>query len=274
MRYGVLSDIHGNHVALQAAIEALRREGVDGWICAGDIVGYGPQPNECVEAVAELQALCVAGNHELILLGRLSDERCIRLAKETIRWTRDVLREDCRAYLAALPTVASGPGLVVAHGSLDDPQEYVVRDSQAMQQLNKLALEYRESELLILGHTHRGWIYSQREGTISSGQGTTCLAGGRFLLNSGSVGQSRQRERVPLARCMLLDIEQRQASLRSLPYDVSACRAALRRYDLPGDCIHLPPSLLRAAGRRARRLARRAAAVLPAARPADEPQGR
>jgi predicted phosphodiesterase len=262
MRYGVLSDIHGNYFALEAAIEALRREGVDGWICAGDVVGYGPQPNECVQAVAELEALCVAGNHELMLFGRLAEERCIGLAKDSIRWTREVLREDCCSYLAGLPTVATAPGLVVTHGSLDDPQEYVWRDSQASQQLDKLALQHPESDLLILGHTHRGWIYNPTRGTIFPPQGTASVAGGRFLLNPGSVGQSRQRERAPLVRCMLLDLDQQQVSLRSLPYDVSACRAMLRRYNLPNACIHMPPSALRAARSRARRLARRAADVL------------
>jgi predicted phosphodiesterase len=262
MRYGVLADIHGNYFALRAAIEALRREGVDGWICAGDVVGYGPQPNECVQAIAELEVCCVAGNHELVLLGRLPEQRCSRLARETIRWTRGVLREDCRSYLAALPTVASAPGLVVAHGSLDDPQEYVLRDSQAAQQLDKLALQHPQASLLILGHTHRGWIYSHTQGTICPPGGVTQLAASRFLLNPGSVGQSRQRERAPRARFMLLDLDQRRACLRSAAYDVSGCRDMLRRHGLPRDCIHLRPSPLRAARRRVRRLLRGGASAM------------
>ncbi len=259
MRYGVLADIHGNYFALRAAVEALRREGVDGWICAGDVVGYGPQPNECVQAIAELGACCVAGNHELVLLERLSEQRCSRLARRTIRWTRGVLGEDCRSYLAALPTVASAPGLVVAHGSLDDPQEYVLRDTQAARQLDKLALQHPEASLLILGHTHRGWVYSHTRGTISPPDGVARLAAGRFLLNPGSVGQSRQRERVPLARFMLLDLERRHACLRSAAYDLAGCQEALRRHGLPRDCIHLRPSRLRAARRRVRHLVRRGA---------------
>jgi predicted phosphodiesterase len=262
MRYGVLSDIHGNYFALQAAIEALRREGVDGWICAGDLVGYGPQPNECVQAVAELSACCVAGNHELVLLGRLGEQRCSRLARETIRWTRGVLGEDCRSYLAALPTVVSAPGLVVAHGSLDDPQEYVLRDAQAARQLDKLALHHPQASLLILGHTHRGWIYSHMQGTVCPPRGAAGLAPGRFLLNPGSVGQSRQRERAPLARFMVLDLERRRACLQSVAYDVAACQDVLRSHGLPRDCIHLPPSRLRKARQRVRHLVRRGASVI------------
>ena len=91
MRFAILSDIHGNLPALEAALELFARAGVDRYLCAGDLVGYGPFPNECVERIAELGAVCVAGNHDLIALGRLSDDRCIPLARNSLRWTREVL---------------------------------------------------------------------------------------------------------------------------------------------------------------------------------------
>jgi predicted phosphodiesterase len=254
VRYGVLADIHGNLFALTAAIRQLKREGVDAWLCAGDLVGYGPQPNECVEAVAELGAVCVAGNHELILLGRLSDQRSGSLARHTIAWTRGVLRDDCWSFLAHLPTVAVAPSLVVAHGSLDNPEEYVVQDRQAARQLHMLESEYPTASLLILGHTHRPWIYHQRDGTMLPAMDGASLAPGRVLLNPGSVGQSRQRERTPLARFMLLDVERRQARTLSTAYDLAACRQALRQHHLPRDAIHLRPGRLARARRRARGL--------------------
>jgi predicted phosphodiesterase len=244
MRYGVLADIHGNFLALRAAIERLKREGVDAWLCAGDLIGYGPQPNECVEAVAELGTLCVAGNHELILLGRLSEQRSGRLARHTIAWTRGVLRDDCRSFLEGLPTVATAPGLVVAHGSLHSPEEYVVGDAQAAEQLRRLELEHPTASLLVLGHTHQPWTYHQRNGAPP----------GRVLVNPGSVGQSRQRERVPRARFMLLDIERRQARLLASTYDVATCRQILRQHKLPRDAIHLQPGWLAKAQRRVRGL--------------------
>jgi predicted phosphodiesterase len=255
MRFGILADIHGNLFALRAAIERLEREGVDAWLCAGDLIGYGPQPNECVEAVAELGALCVAGNHELILLGRLPEQGSGRLARQTIAWTRQVLRDDCRAFLASLPTVATAPDLVVAHGSLDSPQEYVLRDAQAAQQLHRLELEHPTASLLVVGHTHRPWIYHQRDGAVPASVATAGrLPLGRVLVNPGSVGQSRQAERVPLARCMLVDVERRQARLLATSYDVAACRRILRRHQLPGDVIHLRPGRLARARRRVRGL--------------------
>ena len=121
MRYGVIADVHGNLDALRAVLRAIDREGVDRHLVAGDLVGYGPYPNECVAAVAELSAICVAGNHDLIALGALSDERCIELARRSLTWTRRVLGADERAFLAALPRVDTAPGGVrMAHGSLDE----------------------------------------------------------------------------------------------------------------------------------------------------------
>src|SRR5919202_4078432 len=124
MRYGVLADVHGNAFALRTALDSLAAAGVDGWLCAGDIVGYGPQPNECVDLLVERDVRCVAGNHELLVLGELPLDRSGRLARETTPWTRSVLRDDCRAYLAALPTTLRVPGMVMTHASLTDPERY------------------------------------------------------------------------------------------------------------------------------------------------------
>lgn len=259
MRYAVLSDIHANLPALHAAIARLRGAGVDRWLCAGDVIGYGPQPNECVEAIAGLDALCVVGNHESILLGDLPVEGSGRLAMRAICWTRSVLRDDCRAYLEGLPEVVTLPGLVVAHAALDDPERYVRRDDQAAEQLRRLEAAHPGARVLILGHTHRQWIYGEVGGTRAVGRGPVSLAGpGRFLLNPGSVGQSRERELRPRARFMLLDTERAEAHLFRESYDVRAVRRALRRQRLPYECVHSRPGVL-ATGRRARRLAGRLA---------------
>src|SRR5919112_3062552 len=135
MRIGLLSDVHANLFALQAAIARLRAEGVDAWICAGDLVGYGPHPNECVETIAELGPTCVAGNHELMLLDALPVTRAGWLARRTIAWTRDVVRPDVRTYLADLPHTATAAGVAVAHGSPGDPEEYVRTDERAAEVL-------------------------------------------------------------------------------------------------------------------------------------------
>ena len=105
MRYGVISDVHANVHALEAVLGALDREGVDRIICAGDIVGYGPRPNECVERIATLDPppVVVAGNHDLMAIGRLPTDGIGPLPQQTIEWTAEQLSHDAREYLEALP---------------------------------------------------------------------------------------------------------------------------------------------------------------------------
>src|SRR4051795_647100 len=122
MRYGILADIHGNLSALTAAIRVLERARVDRYLCLGDVVGYGAAPNECVRRIRELGALCVAGNHDLIAVGRLDEAGIAPLARMTLEWTSLVLADDVRAHLATLPLIARPePAIAMAHGSLEDP---------------------------------------------------------------------------------------------------------------------------------------------------------
>jgi predicted phosphodiesterase len=245
MRYGVIADVHGNLDALRAVLRAIDREGVDGYLVAGDLVGYGPYPNECVAAVAELAAACVAGNHDLIALGVLSDERCIELARRSLSWTRQILGADERAFLAALPRVATAPGGVrVAHGSLDDPQEYTATPRQALAQLARIEDRDR-ARVLVLGHTHRTLAYGRSSGRLRARGATALPAGEAVLLNPGAVGQSRELR--VCARFAVLDLDARRARFFAIPYDIGACRAALRRVGLSPRSCHLRPSLPRAA---------------------------
>jgi predicted phosphodiesterase len=258
MRYGVLSDVHANAFALRAAVERLKAAGVDEWLCAGDIVGYGPQPNECVDLLAGLGARCIAGNHELLVLGRLPLDRSGRLARETTPRTRAVLRDDCRSYLAALPTTLQVPGLFLAHGSMTDPARYVTQPAQATRELAELARVDPQARVLVLGHTHRPWMADEAGNTVPAapGRATAFPPTDRLLVNPGSVGHSRQNEPVPRTRFLLLDLEQRQAHFFAEPYDVAGTLAALRRHGLPRSCIQVQPGRLRAVPRRVRTLVR------------------
>jgi predicted phosphodiesterase len=262
MRYGVLADIHANLPALRAVLAKLASRGVDRYIVAGDIVGYGPHPNECARIVANLDVACVAGNHDLIVLGHLSDERCIRLAQESLRGTASALTPETRAFLANLPTRVHADGQVeVAHGSLDDPQEYTRNVERGTRQLARLAAERGESALLVLGHTHRPFGCALRSGRLPVEDGTVLALppDEPVLLNPGAVGQSRElRAR---ARCMVLDVEKREALFLAVPYDIRESRRALRGVGLSPRSCHLRPSPVRAAARVARRMGARVTAV-------------
>jgi len=263
MRYGVLADVHGNLDALRAVLRALEQHDVDGYLFVGDLVGYGPYPNECIAEMAALGAICVAGNHDLIALGQMSDNRCIELARNSLRWTREVLGADERAFLEALPRRAFvHGGIVLAHGALDDPQEYTSTEPQALAQLAEIE-DHDGAHILVLGHTHRPMAYARRAGWLRPDGACTLPPGDAVLLNPGSAGQSRElRAR---ARFAVLDLDARRVEFFAIPYDIGACRSALRRVGLSPASCHLRPSVPRAAARAVRGAVRRSRA---AARPA------
>ncbi len=260
MRFGVIADIHGNLPALESVVAALERIGVDGYICLGDIVGYGPFPDACVELVAGLGATTVAGNHDLIAAGRLADADCSNLALETLRWTRRVLGESSRDYLGALPlTALVSDSIAVGHGSLDDPTRYVRRSADAARELGRLASLWPQADTLLLGHTHENAAYTEGEGTrlfLRSGA-VDIGRGRRTLLNPGSVGQPRPWS--PAARALWLDQDAGTARFVATSYDAEFVRAELRRQGLPAGALHRrpPPWKIAAVKRVHRRCAER-----------------
>jgi len=131
----------------------LSTQDADSYLCAGGLVGYGPLPNECVRRVVDLPVRCVAGNHDLIALERLSDENCIPLAQASLRWTRQVLEDDVRTLLGDLPIGETVQDVALHHGSVTDPEEYVLTQAQALACLADLEGVAPAAEILILG-TH------------------------------------------------------------------------------------------------------------------------
>jgi predicted phosphodiesterase len=255
MRYGVVGDVHANLHALEAVLAALDAAGVDRLLSPGDLVGYGPRPNECVARLRELGALAIAGNHDLMAIGRLPVDRLARLQRETIEWTRDAIDDETRAYLEGLPLDAGADGgVVMAHGALGDPTHYVRDCAAGRAQLGVLAESDPAAEVLLLGHTHQPLACTGRRELPRPDRGAVDLTEGPgpWVLNAGSVGQSR--ERLPHARAMVLDTKRRSALFLALDYDVAATRRELREVGLPAAACHLAP------GRRAalrRRLSRR-----------------
>lgn len=255
-RIAVISDIHANLHALSAVLAAPEVQGVDRFWCSGDIVGYGPRPNECVGVLRDLPLVAVAGNHDLVALGRAGTTRCDPLARRTLEWTVDRLTEASRGFLATLPQVVSDDQLTMAHGSLTDPFEYVSSAALAVRQLVELSVRRPQSRLLLLGHTHLPMAYGAREGLLDARPGRLVLAPEQqYVLNPGSVGQSRDDS--PDASCLVLDLETGDADFVRVAYDIDACREDLERQGLPAEACHRRPvstSLARRVGRRVRRL--------------------
>ena len=131
--YGVIADIHGNREALDAALAALDRDGVRRLACLGDVVGYNADPDECVAMVRERRAACIAGNHDLIGLGRLDFRRCSNKAEYSLKRTRRALAPASAAWLAGLPrSHVLEESVVLVHGGVRDVQQYMVAAAQVM----------------------------------------------------------------------------------------------------------------------------------------------
>lgn len=243
MRYALFSDVHANAAALDAVLAFAAGQDVDAWICGGDLVGYGPFPDQCVARVRDLGGTCVAGNHDLIALGRLSDDRCIPLAQDSLAWTRATMTEQTAAWLDALPPDAEVErgAVVVAHGALGDPQQYVETPRAAAAALATLAAERPGARVLVVGHTHRALMVDEAGRTLlADDAGTVALPqSGRVLINPGAVGQSR--ERGIAARMAVLDTARGEVTFHALDYDVEATRAALRERGLSDGGVHLAP---------------------------------
>lgn len=253
MRLGLLADVHANLPALDAAIAELERRGVDAWVCAGDLVGFGPHPDAAVARVRELGAVTIAGNHELLLLGHLDMGAAGPMARATLEWSTRVIAAETRAHLAALPLRVSAPGGVeLSHGTLTDATVGVHDAAQAAEQLAGLD---SDAAGLVLGHTHVAAVHAQ--GAVH-GDGEVDLGAGQWLVNPGSVGQSRSRD--PRARCALLDLAARRVTLLSVAYDVERVQHDLTAAGLPPTAVYpYEPRLrrwrrrIRASGRRSSR---------------------
>ena len=199
MRYGVVGDVHANLHALRAALEAVRAAGAERIVCPGDVVGYGPRPDECAELLQEADALVVAGNHDLMATGELPIEGTGGLVRETIEWTRGAIAESTRAWLRALPLELSVPdGLLVTHGALGDPTRYVRDSAAARAELVELRQRAPTAQALLVGHTHHPALHSRRMRAAPAGRVELPPDGAPWFLNAGSVGQSRERR--PWAR--------------------------------------------------------------------------
>jgi predicted phosphodiesterase len=230
MRVAVISDIHANLHALEAVAEAVERETLDEVWCLGDLVGYGPQPNGCCTWAAEHTQLCLVGNHDLGVLGTLDLAEFSDEAAAAAVWTREVLTDEGREYLAGLEPHAEREGVGLYHGSPRDPVwEYVLTREAARDAIRDAA-----TEVTIVGHSHVPLAIADGRGETGghAPDGTEIdFADGRWLLNPGSVGQPRDGD--PTAAWLLLDLEARRAWFRRVPYDVARTQGEIREHGLP-----------------------------------------
>jgi diadenosine tetraphosphatase ApaH/serine/threonine PP2A family protein phosphatase len=232
MRVAVVSDIHSNLCALETVLAAIEAEAPDELWCLGDLVGYGPRPNECCALIADRADVSLAGNHDLGVLGTIDLVEFGGEAAIAAGWTRDVLDPEARALLERLEPKGTAHGVALYHGSARDPVwEYVLSDEAAL-----ATLEIAGSPLVLVGHSHVALRVAQSgDGDLDGGlapAGTElALTDVRALLNPGSVGQPRDGD--PRAAYLVLDLDARRASFRRVEYDIQRTQREIRKAGLP-----------------------------------------
>ncbi len=233
----VLSDIHGNLDALEAVLKDAGR--VDAVWCLGDVVGYGPEPRECLQRIANLPHLiCVQGNHDAAVTGKLDLYAFNREAILSIQWTRAQLSTGDIEWLAGLPEKVEVEDITITHGSPRNPIWEYLLDLSTVQ----VNFEHFATPFCFVGHTHIPILYTyfygkgngKSEGFVdwmipAANQLITLKP--RSIVNPGSVGQPRDRD--TRASYAIYQPEDHQWELRRVPYDIQAVQQKILAAGLP-----------------------------------------
>jgi diadenosine tetraphosphatase ApaH/serine/threonine PP2A family protein phosphatase len=231
MRYLVFSDVHGNVEALEQVLEHAARHRPDIIVSLGDVVGYGANPNECVDMVDEYAQIRVGGNHDLAVAGITAYDDFNSAAKSAIQWTAKIMQPRCIEHLSRYDATRRHEDCVFAHASPENPLdwEYIYTMKQA-----RALFETRSERFIFVGHTHIpsciSWSVADDCRALESSiiQLAPCS---RYFVNVGSIGQPR--DGVAAASYALLDTKKETLSIRRIPYDIELAQEKIRSAGLP-----------------------------------------
>lgn len=226
MRYALISDIHANLEALEAVLAALKDEGAEQILCLGDVIGYGPNPNECVKLIQQHAAVCLIGNHDEASLGRVDLDLFNYMARQAIEWTTDQLTEESKEFLKSLQYTRSYGDFMIVHASPDEPTRwnYILNLEDAAQGFAAFT-----EQICFIGHSHTPWVIPlppDGRMRVSHEYPLTVKEKFRYLINIGSVGQPRDRN--PDAAFGILDTASLQYTLKRVSYDVAKTQRKIR----------------------------------------------
>jgi diadenosine tetraphosphatase ApaH/serine/threonine PP2A family protein phosphatase len=233
MRYRIISDIHGNLEALEAVL-ADGPSDLPIW-CLGDIVGYGPNPNECIDLLRDLGVDCIVGNHDWAVMNKVDVQDFNPDAQLAVLWTQEQLRPENMAYLEDLPLSLVKEQVTLVHGSPREPiWEYILYPPIA-----RLNFAYFTTPYCFVGHTHVPALFrfqvheGQRvcEAEEPAGNGPQPLGEGRLIVNPGSVGQPRDGD--SRASYVLLDVDELTLEYRRVTYDIAKVQRKMEKMNLP-----------------------------------------
>ena len=236
MLNAVFSDMHSNLQAYEAFIEDCKKEKIDRYYCAGDIVGYGANPRECIELTKELSCSVVCGNHDWAAAGKMSCDYFNENAKEAVLWTQGAIDEVDKNYLSGLPFVYDKGDLTLVHGSLDSPEEFnYILDLRSA----TYNFQMQKTRLCFIGHSHVPVIFFKPKDSYVNytAQLEVKIEPDIFyLINVGSIGQPRGGD---WRSCYCIyDDDKNSLRLKRIEYDVKAASKAIIDADLPPYLAH------------------------------------
>jgi len=231
LRYAIISDIHSNLEALTAVLTRIDEIGVDKILCLGDIIGYGPNPNECVEKVQSCCTDVILGNHDFACLDESEIRYFNRFASDAIYWTIDNLTDAVFDYVAQLPISKKLENINIVHASPENPEEwrYVLSINQATPNFS-----YFDTQICFIGHSHVPIIFVKRDNgypDIIEENKVQLKDNERYLINVGSVGQPRDAN--PKAAWALLDTDKKEYQLIRVAYDFTITQGKMLEQKLP-----------------------------------------
>jgi predicted phosphodiesterase len=231
-RVAVLSDVHANLPAFRAVLEDIERVGVDATWCLGDLVGYGAQPDQCVALARESCDLCLIGNHDLVVIGKLDIQEFSMNAAIAANWTQENIAQESIDWLKGLEPADESRPVGLYHASPRDPVwEYVLSTLQA-----SACMDVMGPRVGAVGHSHVALHFSRGDNGSAAGEqargGTTVdLSEGNWILNPGGVGQPRDGD--PRAAWLELDLESWNATWHRVEYPIEEAARAIQQAGLP-----------------------------------------
>lgn len=230
MRYAIISDIHGNLESLQRALELCDPN--DRVLCLGDIVGYGPNPNECLRLVKARAHQTVLGNHDVAAVDNFGIEYFNEAAKRAIEWTQGVLEPELAQWLNSLSYEIRERQFLLVHGAPVHYFEYLLDKARA-----KAAFERTDAPIIFVGHTHIAEYYALdahgniEHAHVQKGGELRLEPGKRYIIDVGSVGQPRDLNPKP---CFVLyDEELRHVEWLRYDYPIKVVQEKIVQAELP-----------------------------------------
>jgi diadenosine tetraphosphatase ApaH/serine/threonine PP2A family protein phosphatase len=231
MRIAVLSDVHSNLEALRAVLQDCSRKRIDEYICLGDIVGYGADPDDCVSLIRDLTTHIVAGNHDYGVCELTNILYFNNAAQKAIEWSKEAMLKKHTRFLSSLPLVLEHRELLFVHAtpSFPDAWNYILSMNDAMREFG-----FFEQHLCFVGHSHQPVVFSinaEHEIGSSIDESLSCANSKRYIVNAGSVGQPRDGD--PRASYVIYDTKKEEITFHRVQYDIATCKEKILDAGLP-----------------------------------------